>query len=103
MRLSTPLFTMPPVTQSVQKPTAGVALQREGVLKPSQLRGLKNSIPELSTLRVAGEYVIGTLTNGQTIKVQKKLSRTTIESELRRRLKLLLHHNVVPTQGLARP
>lgn len=30
MRLSTPLFTMPPVTQSVQKPTAGVALQREG-------------------------------------------------------------------------
>ncbi len=104
MRLSTPLFSVPPVTQSVQKPAIPVASQREGGgVKASQLPRLENSISGLSQLSLVGEYVIGTLTNGQTIKVPKNFSRTEIESEFRRLVKLRLHHNEVPTQGPARP
>ena len=106
MRLSTPLFSVPSVNPSVQKPAIPVASQREGGgggVKRSQLRGLERSISGLSQLSLVGEYVIGTLTNGQTIKVPKNFSRTEIESEFRRLVKLRLHHNEVPTQGPARP
>jgi hypothetical protein len=104
VRLSTPLFSMPPVTQPVQKPTESVASQREGGgIKTSQLRGLQNSIDQLSTLKLVGEYLIGTLNNGKTISVPKNLSRTEMERELRRQVKLRLHHNEVPTLVHAHP
>jgi hypothetical protein len=41
VRLSTPLFSMPPVTQSVQKPAIPVASQREGGGVASAVETLK--------------------------------------------------------------
>jgi hypothetical protein len=105
VRLSTPLFSVPSMNPSVQKPATSIASQREGGggVKASQLRGLPSRFPELDEIKVLNKSIIATFTNGKRLVLSTSLTIKQVVDQLSGHIKRIYHHNEVPTQGHARP